>query len=68
MLTKTIDWIDPAWKPIEPRYEMGAYESLWLNRGVSFKSLADKFKDCHFGVDKPYQLACQLPPLYAHSI
>jgi len=28
---------------ISPKLEMGAYEALWLERGASFKSLADRF-------------------------
>lgn len=33
----------PAWNPISPRLEMGAYEALWLEPGASFKSIASKF-------------------------
>lgn len=38
------DKVEPAWEPIAPRIEMGAYESLWLKKGASFKSIAEKFK------------------------
>lgn len=30
---------------ISPLVEMGAYEALWLQKGASFKSLADRFRD-----------------------
>jgi DNA processing protein len=30
-------------RPISPIYEMGAYEALWLMRGATFKTLAEKF-------------------------
>lgn len=33
----------PAWRPISPHREMGAYEALWLRPGATFKSLAGKF-------------------------
>ncbi len=33
----------PALSPISPRREFGAYEALWLEKGATFKSLADKF-------------------------
>ena len=36
--------VEPAWEPISPRSEMGAYESLWLQKGASFKSIAKKFE------------------------
>jgi len=32
-----------AYAPISPRLEMGAYESLWLERGATFKKIADRF-------------------------
>ena len=68
MLKKAIDWIDPAWKPIEPRYEMGAYESLWLNRGVSFKSLADKFKECQGSRPSDFVSPSEIETAYDKSI
>lgn len=34
----------PAVQPISPRREMGAYEALWLERGATFKTIADRFK------------------------
>ena len=33
----------PAFAPISPRREFGAYEALWLEQGATFKTLADKF-------------------------
>jgi DNA processing protein len=33
----------PALAAISPRREMGAYEALWLEKGASFKSIAEKF-------------------------
>jgi DNA processing protein len=33
----------PALTAISPRREMGAYEALWLEKGASFKSIAEKF-------------------------
>lgn len=33
----------PALSPISPRRELGAYEALWLEKGATFKSLADRF-------------------------
>lgn len=33
----------PALSPISPRRELGAYEALWLEKGATFKTLADKF-------------------------
>lgn len=33
----------PAFAPISPIVEMGAYEALWLEQGASFKTLAEKF-------------------------
>jgi len=32
-----------ALAPISPRLELGAYESLWLEQGATFKTLADRF-------------------------
>lgn len=34
----------PASEPVSPYLEMGAYEALWLEKGASFKSIADKFR------------------------
>lgn len=31
-------------KPISPLIEMGAYEALWLEPGISFKNIAERFK------------------------
>jgi DNA processing protein len=33
----------PALAPISPRLELGAYEALWLEKGATFKTLADRF-------------------------
>jgi DNA processing protein len=33
----------PTLKAISPRREMGAYEALWLEKGASFKSIAERF-------------------------
>lgn len=33
----------PALAPISPLREMGAYEALWLEKGSTFKTLADRF-------------------------
>ncbi len=33
----------PALSTISPRLEIGAYETLWLEQGATFKTLADKF-------------------------
>lgn len=32
-----------ALAPISPRLELGAYETLWLEQGATFKTLADRF-------------------------
>lgn len=37
----------PAFDAISPRYEMGAYEALWLQKGATFKTIAQKFGDTH---------------------
>lgn len=33
----------PALAPISPRRELGAYEALWLEKGATFKVLAERF-------------------------
>lgn len=33
----------PAISPISPRRELGAYEALWLEKGATFKTLAERF-------------------------
>jgi DNA processing protein len=33
----------PAINPISPLRELGAYEALWLKKGASFKTIADRF-------------------------
>jgi hypothetical protein len=35
----------PAISPISPRRELGAYDALWLEKGATFKSLAERFSD-----------------------
>lgn len=35
--------LGPALAPISPRRELGAYEALWLEKGATFKTLADRF-------------------------
>lgn len=35
---------EPAVAPISPWLELGAYEALWLERGSTFKTIADKFE------------------------
>lgn len=35
----------PALSPISPRRELGAYEAMWLEKGSTFKRLADRFAD-----------------------
>lgn len=41
LLAKSDD--GPAVAPISPLCELGAYEELWLQKGATFKSIADKF-------------------------
>ncbi|MCP3392053.1 hypothetical protein NLM27_25000 [Bradyrhizobium sp. CCGB12] len=33
----------PAVRSISPRRELGAYEALWLEKGATFKTIAEKF-------------------------
>ena len=33
------------YKPISPALEMGAYEALWLEKGASFKRIAERFSN-----------------------
>ncbi|RAZ71743.1 DNA-processing protein DprA [Mesorhizobium atlanticum] len=35
--------VGPAASPISPRLELGAYEALWLQKGATFKTIAEKF-------------------------
>jgi DNA processing protein len=37
------DGDEPAINPISPLRELGAYEALWLEKGASFKTIADRF-------------------------
>lgn len=34
----------PARSPISPRFELGAYEAMWLEDGASFRKIADRFR------------------------
>jgi DNA processing protein len=34
---------NPAFKPISPLRELGAYEALWLEQGATFKNIAARF-------------------------
>ncbi|KCZ62055.1 DNA-processing protein DprA [Hyphomonas atlantica] len=36
--------LEPALQAVSPFRELGAYEALWLEKGASFKSLADRFR------------------------
>lgn len=42
-LRLALDDAGPALSPISPRRELGAYEALWLEKGATFKSLAERF-------------------------
>ena len=44
MLTLKTKKFEPAMEPVSPYLEMGAYEALWLEKGASFKTIADKFR------------------------
>lgn len=37
-----------AMRSVSPFLEMGAYESLWCEKGASFKTLADRFRECPY--------------------
>jgi DNA processing protein len=43
LLMERDDGTNPAIKPISPLREVGAYESLWLEKGASFKTIAERF-------------------------
>ena len=43
MVGKLAPTSGPAFAPISPRREVGAYEALWVEQGATFKTLADKF-------------------------
>ena len=36
--------LEPALQAVSPFRELGAYKALWLEKGASFKSLADRFR------------------------
>jgi len=40
--------------PLSPFLEMGAYEALWLEKGASFKRIADKFRDHPFDLPSDF--------------
>lgn len=42
-LVKKASESDPALSPIAPLRELGAYEAMWLEKGTSFKTIAEKF-------------------------
>lgn len=39
-----MDFSDLSKAPVSPYLELGAYEALWDNKGVTFKRLAEKFR------------------------
>jgi DNA processing protein len=43
MLMSLSNAAGPAKAPIVPHREMGAYEALWLEKGATFKTIADRF-------------------------
>jgi DNA processing protein len=43
MLLSLMEASRPAWAPVVPQRELGAYEALWLDQGATFKSIADRF-------------------------
>jgi DNA processing protein len=43
LFTAQSDGDGPAINPISPLRELGAYEALWLEKGASFKTIADRF-------------------------
>tara|TARA_R110002110_G_scaffold68080_4_gene184722 strand:- start:27532 stop:28419 length:888 start_codon:yes stop_codon:yes gene_type:complete len=44
----------PAVEPISPYLEMGAYEALWLEKGASFKTIADRFRSDSFALPSDF--------------
>lgn len=44
MLTQPSISLEPTIEPISPYLEMGAYEAMWLEKGASFKTIADRFR------------------------
>lgn len=45
---------DVARAPISPRTELGAYEALWLEKGATFKKIADRFAKDPDGMPSDY--------------
>ncbi|AXK82250.1 DNA-processing protein DprA [Pseudolabrys taiwanensis] len=43
LLAERDDSNSPAVKPISPLRELGAYEALWLEKGATFKTIAERF-------------------------
>jgi DNA processing protein len=43
LLSSRSDADGPAINPISPMRELGAYEALWLEKGASFKTIAERF-------------------------
>lgn len=42
-MSEAFDLFRDRYKPIVPVLEMGAYEALWLQKGASFKNIAERF-------------------------
>lgn len=42
-MSEAFDLFRDRYKPIVPMLEMGAYEALWLQKGATFKSIAEKY-------------------------
>ena len=42
-MSEAFDLFKDRYKPIVPMLEMGAYEALWLQKGATFKSIAEKY-------------------------
>lgn len=43
MIRLALNDAGPALSPISPRRELGAYEAMWLEKGATFKTIADRF-------------------------
>jgi DNA processing protein len=44
----------PAVRSISPRRELGAYEALWLEKGATFKTIAEKFASVPIAVPSDF--------------
>ncbi|OLY45088.1 DNA processing protein [Bartonella apis] len=42
-MSLALDFEKDRFKPISPLIELGAYETLWLQKGASFKNIAERF-------------------------